>query len=138
MEPRPLSAARGIVLPVFAVTRIGYGAGRTGLFGEPACRAATFFMFNFAILVLQLQKPAATAVSATLPWGTLSAFYLAVSRCMRLGMVAGRAIGGRRLDSPTIARRNADFGILIPRILPVRAGRYARRLRKPDRSPCRG
>jgi malonate transporter and related proteins len=110
MEIPPVSATLDIVLPVFAVMLIGYGAGRAGVFGESFCRAMTSFMFNFAIPALLFRKLATTSLPATLPWGTILAFYLAVFCCMGLGMVAGRAIGGRRLDGMAIVGLNAGFG----------------------------
>jgi hypothetical protein len=80
-ETRLSSTPLGIALPVFPVMPIGYVAGRMGVFGEPACRAMTFFTVNFAVPVSPFRKPATTALPATLPWGKISAFYLAVSSC---------------------------------------------------------
>lgn len=105
-----MSVILEIVLPVFGIMLIGYATARAGYFGESYCRAMTFFMFNFAIPALLFRKLAITALPATLPWGTILSFYLAALTCMGLGMIAGRSIGGRRLDGQAIVGLNAGFG----------------------------
>jgi predicted permease len=105
-----VSAILDIVLPVFGVMVIGYGAARLGYFGEHACRVLTQFVINFAIPALLFRSLAMTDLPPALPWGHLLSYYLSVLGCMALGMAAGRLIRGRALDGQTIVGLNAGFG----------------------------
>jgi malonate transporter len=99
-----------IVLPVFGVMVIGYGAAWLGFFGEQSHRVLTRFVFNFAIPALLFRSLATTDLPPVLPWGHLLSYYLSVLVCMALGMAAGRLIRGRKLDGQTIVGLNAGFG----------------------------
>jgi len=67
-----------IVLPVFGVMVIGYGAARLGFFSEQTCRVLTRFVFNFAIPALLFRSLATTDLPPVLPWGHLLSYYLSV------------------------------------------------------------
>jgi hypothetical protein len=109
MGTRSVSAVPDIGLPVLAATPIGHGAGQAAVFGEATCRAMTRFRSGFAIRALRSQILATATLPATVPWGKIPAFYLAVFRRMRLGMVAGRTVHGRRPTGQRIVERNDDF-----------------------------
>lgn len=114
-----MRAILDIVLPVFGVMVIGYGAARLGYFGQHACRVLTKFVFNFAIPAMLFRSLAATALPPTLPWGTLLSYYLSAFACMAVGMAAGRLIQGRPLDGQTVVGLNAGFGNAVLIGLPL-------------------
>ena len=79
-----MSAILDIVLPIFGVMVIGYGAARLGYFGEHAYQVLTRFIFN-----------------STIPTRLRSS--------MAIGMAAGRLLQRRPLDGQTVVGLNAGF-----------------------------
>jgi len=65
-----------IILPVFGVVAMGYGATFTRLFDEAATRGLSVFVFHFALPVALFRTMATTALPASLPWQFLAAYYL--------------------------------------------------------------
>ena len=118
-KPARVSAILDIVLPIFGVMVIGYGAARLGYFGEHACGVLTRFVFNFSIPAMLFRSLAATALPPALPWETLLSYYLSAFACMAVGMAAGRLIQGRSLDGQTIVGLNAGFGNAVLIGLPL-------------------
>src|SRR5688572_12744983 len=87
-----MSATLAIVLPVFAVMLLGYGVGKTRLFGDDGVRTLTNFCFYVTIPALlfrsmaRLDAPDGDALLIVL------AFYAAVLLTFAVAMVAGRAL----------------------------------------------
>ena len=110
-----------IILPVFGVMLIGYGAAKLGVFGAEACAGLTRFVFDFAIPVMLFRSLATTTLPPELPWGHLLSFYLAAVAAGALGMLAGRVIGKRGLDGQGIVGLATGYGntvlIGVPLIL---------------------
>jgi predicted permease len=81
-----------IVVPVFAVILVGYGVGKTKLFGDQGIKALTNFCFYVAIPALlfrsmaRLETPHGHALTIVL------AFYVAVLATFAVGMAAGRLL----------------------------------------------
>ncbi len=87
-------------LPFFALIGLGYGAGRTHMFGEAATAALTKFVFYFALPAM-LFRFAATLDIAHIWDGALAAAYLSGTVAV---YVLATAVGWvRRLDIPTNA-----------------------------------
>lgn len=99
-----------IILPVFGVMLIGYGAARLGFFSETACAGLTTFVFNFAIPVMLFQSLATTELPPVLPWGHLLSFYLGAAVVAVLGMAVGRVVRKRALDGQGIVGLTAGYG----------------------------
>ncbi len=89
-----MSATLAIVLPVFAVILLGYGLGKTRLFGEEAVRALTNFCFFVTIPALLFRSMARLEAPHGDALLIVFAFYAAVLATFALGMAAGRLLFG--------------------------------------------
>jgi len=99
-----------IILPVFGVMLIGYGAARLGFFGKTASEGLSAFVFNFAIPVLLFRSLATTELPPVLPWGHLLSFYLGAAIVTVFGMAVGRIVRNRPLDGQGIVGLTAGYG----------------------------
>jgi malonate transporter and related proteins len=63
-----------IILPVFGIVAIGYGAARSGVFPESATKGLSTFVFNFAIPPLLFRTLAQRGFSDNVEWGFLGAY----------------------------------------------------------------
>lgn len=99
-----------IILPVFGVMLIGYGAARLGFFGKSASDGLSAFVFNFAIPVLLFRSLATTELPPVLPWGHLLSFYLGAAIVAILGMAVGRIVRNRPFDGQGIVGLTAGYG----------------------------
>ncbi len=87
-----MSATLAIVLPVFAVILLGYGLGKTRLFGEEAVRALTNFCFFVTIPALLFRSMARLEAPHGDALLIVFAFYAAVLATFALAMAAGRLL----------------------------------------------
>lgn len=97
-----------IVLPVFGVLLLGYGAAWAGLFDAAANRGLSLFVFNFAIPLLLFRSMAHTDLPEVMPWGFLASYYLGAFAVFGLGMLVGWLFS-RRLDEQGIFGLGAAF-----------------------------
>jgi len=67
------------VLPFFALVGIGYGAGRSGFFGETATAALTKFVFYFALSAMILKFSAGLDLASIFDWPFFWAYLLGTS-----------------------------------------------------------
>ncbi len=86
-----------IILPVFGVLLLGYGAAWAGLFDAAANRGLSLFAFNFAIPLLLFRSMAHADLPDAMPWGFLASYYIGAFVVFGLGMGVGRLFS-RRLD----------------------------------------
>ncbi|MBE2293787.1 MAG: AEC family transporter [Phycisphaerales bacterium] len=86
-----------IILPVFGVLLLGYGAAWAGLFDAAANRGLSLFAFNFAIPLLLFRSMAHADLPDTMPWGFLASYYMGAFIVFGLGMAVGRLFS-HRLD----------------------------------------
>ncbi|MCB1920229.1 MAG: AEC family transporter [Candidatus Competibacteraceae bacterium] len=86
-----------IILPVFGVLLLGYGAAWAGLFDAAANRGLSLFAFNFAIPLLLFRSMAHADLPEAMPWGFLASYYIGAFIVFGLGMGVGRLFS-RRLD----------------------------------------
>lgn len=98
-----------IVLPVFGILLLGYGAARTDFFDAAASRGLSLFVFNFAIPFLLFRNMALTVLPEELPWGFLASYYLGAFAVFGLGMLSGAILFSRRLDEQGILGLGAAF-----------------------------
>jgi len=91
-----------VVLPVFGILFLGYGAARGGFFDEGAQRGLGLFVFNFAIPILLFRTLAQTELPPDPPWGLLLSYYLGAIGVFVLGMLGARLLGHQGLDMQAI------------------------------------
>ena len=79
-----------IVLPVFGVVALGYGATRLGWFGGEAESGLAKFVFDFAVPLMLLRSLATAELPETVPWGYLGSYYLSAASVYLLGFFLAR------------------------------------------------
>jgi malonate transporter len=108
-----MSATLAIVLPVFAVILLGYGVGRTRLFGEEGVRALTTFCFYVAIPAVLFRAMARLDTGAGFDFGIVFAFYAAVLAAYALAMLAGRLLFGLALAEQALFAMAATYSNIL-------------------------
>ncbi|MDQ2695617.1 MAG: AEC family transporter, partial [Pseudomonadota bacterium] len=104
-----MSIVLDIVLPVFGILLLGYGAARSGVIDDAAVRGLSLFAFTFAIPCLLFRSMVQAELPPALPWGFLGAYYLGAFASFALGMAAGGLLFGRRLDEQGVIGFVASF-----------------------------
>ena len=94
-----------IVLPVFGVIAIGYGAAKAGWMGESAIDGLNQFCFNIAIPLLLFRLLATSEFPETAPWGYLVTYYGGVG----IVYLAAILLGGRLFGFTLV--EGAVFGL---------------------------
>ncbi|WP_281683563.1 AEC family transporter [Thalassobaculum salexigens] len=64
-----------IIVPVFGIVALGYGAARTGLFPHDATKGLSRFVFDYAIPAMLFRTMATTELPATIQWGFLISYF---------------------------------------------------------------
>lgn len=114
-----MSATIAIVLPVFAVILLGYGLGRTRLFGEEATRTLTNFCFFVTIPALLFRSMARLEAPHGDALLIVFAFYAAVLATFALGMAAGRLIFGMKLAEQALFAVGGTYSNILLLGLPL-------------------
>jgi predicted permease len=108
-----------IVLPVFAVILLGYGVGKTRLFGDEGIRALTNFCYHVTIPALlfrsmaKLDAPHGDALLIAV------AFYAAVLATFCVAMAAGRLLFRLNLAEQALFGVGATYGNILLLGLPL-------------------
>jgi predicted permease len=108
-----------IVLPVFAVILLGYGVGKTRLFGDEGIRALTNFCYHVTIPALlfrsmaKLDAPHGDALLIAV------AFYAAVLATFGVAMAAGRLLFRLNLAEQALFGVGATYGNILLLGLPL-------------------
>jgi len=114
-----MEAVVGIVLPVFGLVALGYGASWTGWFTEQANDGLTRYVFAFAIPVLLFRTLATTALPDDLPLGFLAAYYLGLLTVFAGGLIAARMLFRQDLGGQTISGTAAGYGNTVLLGIPI-------------------
>lgn len=114
-----MSATLAIVLPVFAVILLGYGLGKTPLFGEAAVRALTNFCFFVTIPALLFRSMARLEAPHGDALLIVFAFYGAVLATFALGMAAGRLLFGMKLEEQALFAVGGTYSNILLLGLPL-------------------
>lgn len=114
-----MSATLAIVLPVFAVILLGYGLGRTRLFGEEATRVLTNFCFFVTIPALLFRSMARLEAPHGDALLIVFAFYAAVLATFALGMAAGRLVFGMKLHEQALFAVGGTYSNILLLGLPL-------------------
>lgn len=102
-----------IVLPVFGLVLLGYGAAKAGWFDTAAVRGLSLFVFNFAIPVMLFRTMARTDLPDRIEWGFLLSYYGGAFGVFFLGMALSGLLFGRKLDGQGIAGITAAYSNTI-------------------------
>jgi predicted permease len=108
-----LSSFVDIVLPVFALVGIGYGAAFVGLFDDASTRALSRFVFQIALPVMLFSRMAAAGTPTDLAPGYLVAYFVGVAVCSGLGALAAAQLGRQRAAERIIVGFAASYGNVI-------------------------
>lgn len=114
-----MSATVAIVLPVFAVILLGYGLGKTRLFGEEAVRALTNFCFFVTIPALLFRSMARLEAPHGDALLIVFAFYAAVLATFALALAAGRLLFGMKLAEQALFAVGGTYSNILLLGLPL-------------------
>lgn len=85
-----MSVVLDIVLPVFGVVGLGYGATRVGWFSGDAESGLAKYVFDFAVPLMLLRTLATAELPETVPWGFFGSYYLSAAFVFCLGFLIAR------------------------------------------------
>ena len=108
-----------LILPIFAVVALGWGATFTPVFDAASARALSGFVFFFAIPLLLFEKVATSEPVAGGAWTLLATFYGATGLVFALGALAARLAAGRRGDEAALLGFAAAYGNMVMIGIPV-------------------
>lgn len=90
-----------LILPIFAVIALGWGATFTPVFDAASARALSGFVFFFAVPLMLFERVATTDPVEGGAGGLLATYYLATAVVFALGALAAR-LGFRRRGDETV------------------------------------
>ena len=93
-----------IVLPVFGVVLLGFGAARMGWFKGEAESGLASFVFNFAVPLMLFRSLATAQLPETIPWGFFGSFYIAAAATAVSGFLLARFVFRRTWGGQVIRR----------------------------------
>jgi malonate transporter and related proteins len=108
-----MSHTLAIVLPVFAVILLGYGVGKTRLFGDEGVKALTTFCFFVAIPAVLFRAMAQLDAPRGSDFTVVIAFYAAVLVAYALAMAAGRLLFRLSLAEQAIFAVGATYSNIL-------------------------
>ncbi|MGQ3676610.1 AEC family transporter [Xanthobacter sp. TB0139] len=91
-----------ILLPIFGLIAVGYGAARSGLMSERASDGLAEFVFNVAVPVLIFKTLSDAHLPDAQPWGYWIAYFSGAFFVFALAMLAARKLFGRNHDEAVI------------------------------------
>jgi malonate transporter and related proteins len=102
-----------IVLPVFAVILLGYGVGKTRLFGDEGVKALTTFCFFVAIPSVLFRAMAQLDAPSGSDFAVVAAFYAAVLVTYAIAMGLGRLLFGLKLAEQALFAIGATYSNIL-------------------------
>jgi hypothetical protein len=102
-----------IVMPVFGLVLLGFGAARFRMFDTDAIRGLSLFVFNFAVPVMMFRSIATIELPPAINWGFLLSYYLGAATVFLIAMLAGRLTFGRAVDEQAILGTGAAHSNLV-------------------------
>lgn len=108
-----------IVLPVFSLVLMGYGAARLRWFPVHAVGGLTAFMFNFAVPILLFHTLATTKLPAEIPWKLFGSYYLSMLVIFALGAMVAVVLSRRSLEAAAIIGFTAGFSNTVLFGIPI-------------------
>ena len=98
-----------IILPVFGLVILGFGAAKAKWFDEGAIRGLSLFVFNFAIPIMLFRTLARVELPETIEWGFLLSYFLGALTVFGLGMASAGLLFGRPLEAQGAAGLTAGY-----------------------------
>ena len=98
-----------IILPVFGLVVLGFGAAKAKWFDEGAIRGLSLFVFNFAIPVMLFRTLARVEMPETIEWGFLLSYYIGALTVFALGMASAGILFRRPLEAQGAAGLTAGY-----------------------------
>lgn len=102
-----------VILPVFGVIALGYGAARFGFMSAAATDAFFSFVFSMALPALLIGAFAGLELPDEIPWGLWASYFIPMASLWMLGFCIARVSGRPQKDSLVIglagAQGNTDF-----------------------------
>lgn len=108
-----------ILVPVFGVVLMGYGASRIGWFSENAANGLARFVFDFAVPLLLFRTVATTNLPETVPVDLFGSFYSAAIFMYVAGFLIARYAFRRDFNGQTITGFSFAFGNSVLLGLPL-------------------
>ncbi len=108
-----------IVLPVFGVVVLGYGATRMGYFGGDAESGLATFVFDFAVPLMLFRSLANAVLPETIPWGYFASYYLSAAVVYLVGFLIARYGFRRSYGAQLITGFGCAFGNTVLLGIPV-------------------
>lgn len=102
-----------IVLPVFGLVLLGFGAARFRMSDADAIRGLSLFVFNFAVPVMMFRTIATLDLPPSINWGFLFSYYIGAAAVFLIAMVAGRQVFARDADEQAILGTGAAHSNLV-------------------------
>lgn len=82
-----------VVVPLFGIVLLGYGAARLGWFSNTTCDGLSSYVFNFAIPLMLFRHMATLEWTGTMPWDLLASYYIGTFVVFGLGGVLAVRFG---------------------------------------------
>ncbi len=108
-----------VLLPLFGLMAVGYGAVRVGLIEERGVKGLVLFAFNFSIPSLLLRSLAGMEFPDEMEWGFLIAFYGASFLTYAAGLAIGKFVYHRTLAEQAIFAMGGAFSNLVLMGIPI-------------------
>lgn len=108
-----------VIVPIFAVIALGFGATFTSVFDAASARGLSRFVFFFAIPLMLFQKVATTTAAAGGTAALLVTFYASTATVYLLGGLAARVLFGRRGDEAVLIGFSGAYGNTVMIGIPV-------------------
>ncbi|MEM1206720.1 MAG: AEC family transporter [Acidobacteriota bacterium] len=108
-----------IVLPVFGVVALGFGATKMGWFGGDAESGLAKFVFDFAVPLMLFRSLATADLPGTVPWGYFGAYYLSAATVYGAGFLLARYAFRRTYGGQVITGFGYAFGNTVLLGLPL-------------------
>lgn len=114
-----MGVAFDLVVPVFGIIAIGYGAARTGFLKYEAVNGINLYVFNFAMPALMFRSFATIEFPKEALWGLWLSYYLAMISVWTIGGLIGRFAQGRTLAESVVIGSGAAQSNTIMLGLPI-------------------
>ncbi|MDF1792221.1 MAG: AEC family transporter [Thalassobaculaceae bacterium] len=98
-----------IIVPVFGIVALGYGAARTGLFPHDATKGLSRFVFDYAIPAMLFRTMATTALPETIQWGYLVSYFGGGYIAWIIGTLVATVVFKAKGAEPSIAGMTGAF-----------------------------
>ncbi len=108
-----------IILPVFGLVILGFGAARAKWFDEGAIRGLSLFVFNFAIPIMLFRTLARVELPESIEWGFLLSYFIGALSVFAMGMASAGLLFGRSLEEQGAAGLSAGYSNTVMLGIPL-------------------